>query len=202
MVDAIRLGDRIAESEWECSMNWQIIPNLIRETVKGMRELQDMAGGRIRGQIVFWVCFVLAVVVVLTVIALCVRPAYEGISSVISSLNIIIPGSLVSNFFLSLGIAVLSVVFLAAIGFGIGALISMILILFLGSRIEKATDDILNELVTVIGNAKKLQVSDELNVELETLYLRADEIREKQRKRVANRIVRWFRRRSREKAVG
>lgn len=183
-------------------MSWQIIPNLFKEMVKGIRELQDMAGGRIRGQIVFWVCFVVGVVVVLTVVALCVKPAYEGVSSVIGSLGIVVPGSLVSNFFISLGIAILSVLLLVGIGFGIGALISMILILLLGSHIERATDDILNELVTVIGDARKVRVSDELNVELEALYSRAEEIREKQRKRVATRIVRWFRRRSGAKAAG
>ncbi len=75
----------------------------------------------------------------------------------------------------------------------------MILILFLGSRIENATDDILNELLNVTDNARKLKINDETKLELESLYSKTQQIQERQHKRIANKIARWFRRRDKGK---
>ena len=165
--------------------------DIIKAITELLREVGKMAGGRVRGQIAFWVVFAL-------IVALCIKPAYESISSVLGYLHITIPPWFLSNFLVSLGLGLVSVIFLAAIGFGIGALISAILTLFLGSRIERATDDVLDELLAIVDNARTLQTDYNTKLELEKLYPRLQQIREKQHKRVANRIVRWFRGRSKK----
>jgi hypothetical protein len=160
---------------------------------RGLLEVLDkMAGGRIRGQIAFWVVFIL-------IVAIIAWPAYNNLKSLLTALHITIPPSFFSELLIALGFALISVILLAAIGFGIGGLISAILTLFLGEGIERAKDDVLYELQNVIDEGRKLQTNFETKLALEKLYSRVQEIQEKQHKRVANRIIRWLRKRSIEK---
>ena len=97
----------------------KVFPEVFKGMIEGLKELQRMAGGYIRGQIVFWSSFILGCVLILAILAWASNPIYESLSEVLSHFNISamqidinIPSSTLLN--LALGI-LLSIIYLVVL---------------------------------------------------------------------------------------
>lgn len=112
----------------------------IRALTELLREIQKMAGGRIRGQIVFWVVFIIFV-------ALAANPAYTSVSDVMSKLGL--PFGL-PQLFISFLIALISATVLIGIGGAIGTLIGMFNAVAFGSKTRLGIDRILVDLIQIL----------------------------------------------------
>ena len=173
----------------------QWIPNFFKGMVEVLKELQQMAGGGIRGQLVFWVSFILGVLLFLTVLALAFNPAYESVSATLSHFNVDIsyievnvPMGIFANTLLALFVTIISLIFLVGICAAIGALLGMFVNITFGSGFRIKLDEVFSIFIPMLRDAKQKGILDEAGEKIlsdaEDLYVRWDKSR-------INKFVRW-----------
>lgn len=174
----------------------KVFPYVFRETIKGIRELQDMSGGRRRGQFVFWSVFLTGLVIVLLLIMWFVPHAYEQLSQFLSHFNISISHvevNIPSSLPLNLLITVLLVIAYMAVLFGIVAAIGSVLSSFISALFAPNTtarvDTLFSKLLPLLNKSKQERPQDgaiaEVMKEAEAVWNRWDRSR-------VTRMSRWF----------
>jgi hypothetical protein len=173
----------------------QWIPNFFKGMIEVLKEFQKMAGGGKRGQIVFWVFFVIAVAFALLFVAWAVRPAYDSVSSTLShfnihltKVNVNIPSSFFTNLGVSLLITIISLVFLSGIGIAIGLLLAFFTNVAFAPYTTTRIDKLFSELLPIMRKMKDSAMDEDTQntlVEAEQLYNRWNRLR-------VNKIARWI----------
>ncbi|RJQ39169.1 MAG: hypothetical protein C4555_03845 [Dehalococcoidia bacterium] len=151
---------------------------VIRALTDLIEKVQKMAGGKVRGQLVFWVFFVLLVF-------WAIRPAYEGASFILSKIWFASP---LLSAFAGLVIAVTGFLVL----FGVITLVASFPGQFIRSALETGFRIRLNDtfigLLSVLENATKENPN---SVEIKQLFDDTQVLYAKYRKSKTNILVQW-----------
>jgi hypothetical protein len=138
--------------------------DIIRAITELLRTVGEMAGGRIRGQIAFWVVFT-------AIVTLCVKPSYESISYVLRQLGVAIE---LPTLLLAIAMSIISVIMLVGFGAAIGTLLGLFTRFAFASPTRTRIDGILTKLISTLQNASAsgidIQTTNKLVAEAEKLY--------------------------------
>jgi hypothetical protein len=153
-----------------------------------------MAGGKIRGQIVFWVCFLLIIVILFLGAGILLNPTYESISSVLSHFNIHItqidldiPSTIWVNLLIIFVAALIETMIVFAVFGGLGAFIGMLLNAVFPAFTTYRIDKIFAELIPLLERVKEANP----NNETEEMLNDATKLNLRWQKSWANKIARF-----------
>lgn len=164
-------------------LDWlKVIPFVFREMIKGLRELQEMAGGYKRGQVVFWALFLVGSSILLVILAIAIEPAYSSLASVLShfninlyQVNVDIPSSIFLNLGLSLFMALISMIVLIGIALALGILLGVIADLILAPYTTGRIDELFSELLPLLNELNETnstETTERLVTDCTALYTR------------------------------
>lgn len=144
-----------------------------------LRTVQEMAGGRIKGQIAFWI-------VIILVAAIGISPAYNSVSDVVDKLNISSP---ITNAIASMLFVLTGFVVLFAILTLIGALFGTVLRSAIDTAFRIRLNDTFNGLLAQLQTAKTLKPDD---IEISRLLKETEELYYKWRATRTNVFMQWI----------
>ena len=152
--------------------------DIIRAISELLRTVGEMAGGRIRGQIAFWVIF--AVIAILSA-----KPAYDSMDYVIKQLGVVVG---LPNLFVSLLVALMSTIMLVGLGFAGGAFLGLLIRLVFATPLNRRIDNIFVKLMPLLRDINKLETNNQNTTQLlsdaEKLYTQWNTSR-------INKFLRW-----------
>ena len=122
-----------------------------------------MARGKIRGQIVFWVSFVIAVLLAVEFISWSMEPTYNNLAQFVSHFNIdirdvglSIPSSLFPNLLYALLVTIISLNILICFRAAVSALIGMLIEVAVVARVQYRIEDAPASTLTTLTEATAL----------------------------------------------
>lgn len=135
----------------------KVFPYVFKEMIGGLKELQQMAGGRKRGQFVYWSLFIIFLVALVLAVTWATKPAYESLSSVLNHFNVDIndvdvniPSSIFPNLLLALLLSILYLVVLAGFGAIVGIFFGTITSAIFSPNTTGRIDNIFSELIPLL----------------------------------------------------
>lgn len=173
----------------------QWIPNFFKGMVEVLKELQKMAGGGRRGQIVFWVFFIIAVALALLFIGWAIKPAYDNMAVFfgyfnihIKHINITVSSSLFPNLLLSLLLTLISVVFMIGFAGIIGAFLGMLTNAIFPGFTTYRIDKLFSQLIPILKKTRDANPSSDT----EQILTDANKLYERWQTRFPNKITRFI----------
>jgi len=137
---------------------------IIRAITELLRTVGEMAGGRIRGQIAFWIVFV-------AIVTLSAKPSYESVDYVLKQLGV---GVGLPYIFVSLLVSLISVIMLVGLAGVLGTLLGLFVRFAFATPTRIRIDDLFAKLMPIVRSADTLgvdvQTTKQLQADAEKLY--------------------------------
>lgn len=173
----------------------QWIPNFLKGMLDVLERVQNMAGGKIRGHIIFWILIALFILFAILFLMWWSNSAYESFCTFLGHFNIHIqeveveiPSSLFSRILLSLIIVVAEVIFMIGLAGVIGAFLGTLTNIIFPGFTTYHIDKLFIELLPMIKRVKELDP----NSETEQMLNDVTKLQERWQTRYPNRITRFL----------
>lgn len=160
--------------------------DLLNKIADLMKKVQDMSGGRKRGQFVFWTIFIICILLAL-------KPSYDSAVYVITQISSVIPEIIVKNPIVNFIISVL----LLLVGFAIIAGLIMLVGAFIGAILNVALDTAFrirldDTFIALIDLLRKANVEKSSSNEVKVLMDDTERLYERWKKVKANIFLGWI----------
>jgi hypothetical protein len=173
----------------------QWIPNFLKGMLEVLAKAQQMAGGRIRGHVVFWTMLILFFVFAALFLMWWSPSVYNNFSEFLShfnikieQVNINIPSSLIPNLLLSFLLSIITLIFMISFGALIGSFLGTLFNIIFPGFTTYRIDKIFVELLPIINKVKEINS----NKEIEQILNDVTKLQERWRTRFPNRVTRFL----------